>query len=144
MSDEESDKANGLQFIWPDFYWGILHYKDTRNNHSSEFIWKIVPLEWREWWFDEIVLQFPAYYNSILITEPQSIFMDRIKDLKNWNEGIKYQKLSSIADVCNRFLLPNVICPWVFSEFIHKVGCVDQDTVIQRFIQKCDNCIVDV
>ena len=51
-SDEYSDKANGPQFIWPYFYWGIRHFKDIHNNYSSEFICKIVPLEWRFWWFD--------------------------------------------------------------------------------------------
>ena len=68
-------------------------------------------MEWREWWFDDIVLQFPVYHNIILITEPQPIFMDRTKDLETWNVWIKYQKLISIADICDQFLLPNVICP---------------------------------
>ena len=61
--------------------------------------------------------------------------MDRTKDLETWNEGIKYQKLRSIADVCNKFLLPNVSCPWGFLEFIHKIRYVDMDTIIQLFIQ---------
>ena len=130
LSDEDTDKENGPQFIWPDFYWSILCCEDIHNNYSSEFIWEIFPLEWREWWFDEIVLQFPEYYNSISITEPQSIFIDRNKDLETCNEGIKSQKSSSIADVCNQFLLPNLLCPWVCSEFIHKVGYVNLDTVI--------------
>ena len=85
LSDEDSDKENGPQFIWPYFYWSMLHYKDIRNHYSSEFIWKIVPLEWREWLFDDIVLKFPAYYNSISITDTQSIFMDRAKYLETWN-----------------------------------------------------------
>ena len=38
FSDEERDKANGQKFVWPDFYWIILSYKDIRNNYSSEFI----------------------------------------------------------------------------------------------------------
>ena len=110
--------------------------RDICNHYSSEFIWKIVPLIWREWWFDYIVLQFPAYYNSISITEPQFIFMDRTKDLETWNEGIKSQELSYIANVCNQFLLPNVLYPWGCSEVTHKVGYVDLDTAIQQFIQK--------
>ena len=47
--------------------------------------------------------------------------MDRTKDLETWNEGIKYQKLGYIDDVCNQFLLPNVLSPWGCSEFIHTV-----------------------
>ena len=57
--------------------------------------------------------------------------MDRTKDLETWNEGIKYQKLGSISDVCNHFILPNVLCPWGCLDFIHKVGYFDMDTVIQ-------------
>ena len=57
--------------------------------------------------------------------------MDRTQDLETWNEGIKYQKLCYIADVCNWFLLPNVIWPWGCSEFIHKVVYVELSTVIQ-------------
>ena len=64
--------------------------------------------------------------------------MDRTKDFETWNEVIKSQTLSSIDEVCNRFLLPNVFCPWGCSEFTHKVRYVDLDTVIQRFIQKCN------
>ena len=70
--------------------------------------------------------------------------MDRTKDLETWNEGIKSQKLSSIADVCNQFLLPNFLFQWGCSQFIHKVGYVDLDTLIQPFIQKCNLYIVDV
>ena len=73
----------------------------------------IVPLEWREWWFNEIVVQFPAYHNSILIADQKSILMDKTKDLESWNEGIKFKELSYIADVCNQFILPSFICPWV-------------------------------
>ena len=141
---EDTDKANDPQFIWTDFYWNILRCKYIRNHYSSDFIWKIVPFEWCEWWFDEIVLQFTAYYNSIYITYTQSIFMDRIKDLETWNEEIKYQKLSSIPDVCNQFLLTNVLCLWGCLEFIHKIGYVDLDTVIKQFIQKCNLYTIDV
>ena len=48
LSGGDSDKADGLQFIWPYFYWSIIHCKDIRNNYSSEFIWKFFPLEWHE------------------------------------------------------------------------------------------------
>ena len=124
--------------------YSTLQTPPPRNHYSSEFIWKIVPLEWSEWWFDDIVLQFTAYYNSISITDPQSIFMDRTKHLETWNEGIKYQKLGSIADVCNHFLLPNFLCSQGCSEFIHKVGYVDIYNVKQQSIQYCNLYITDV
>ena len=39
LSDKDTDKANGAQFIWPAFYWSILRCKDIHNNGYSEFIW---------------------------------------------------------------------------------------------------------
>ena len=38
LSDEGTDEENGVQFIWPYFYWIILRCKDTNNHYSSEFI----------------------------------------------------------------------------------------------------------
>ena len=70
--------------------------------------------------------------------------MNITKDLENWNELIKYQNLSFIADIYYQFLLPNILCPWGFLDFIHKVGYVDLDTVIQKFIQKCNLSIFDL
>ena len=70
--------------------------------------------------------------------------MDRTKYLETWNEGIKYQKLSFIADVCNHFILRNVFCTLGWSGFIHKVGYVDLDTFVQQFIQNCNLSIIDV
>ena len=64
--------------------------------------------------------------------------MDTTKVLETWNEGTKSQRLIYISDVCNKFILPNVLCLWGCSEFINKVGYVDMYTVIQRFIQKCN------
>ena len=62
--------------------------------------------------------------------------MDITKDFETWDERIKFPKLSYIADACNQFILPNVLCPWGCLEFNNKVGYVDLGTVIQQFIQK--------
>ena len=61
--------------------------------------------------------------------------MDRTKDLNTFNEGIKYQKLISITDVCNQFILPNVLFPWGYFGFTHKVVYVDPDTFIQNLFK---------
>ena len=38
LSDKDSDKSNGHQFILPYFYWSILICKDIHNYYSPEFI----------------------------------------------------------------------------------------------------------
>ena len=45
LSDEDTDKVNDPQLIWPVFNWGIIRCKDIRNHSSSGFIWKNFPLE---------------------------------------------------------------------------------------------------
>ena len=59
-------------------------------------------------------------------------------------KGLKTKTLSSIADVCNQFILTSVLCLWGCLEFIHKFSYVDLDTVIQQFTQKYNLYIVDV
>ena len=61
LSDKDTNKAYGPQFIWSYLYWNIIRYKDIRNHYSYKFIWKIVPLDWHEWCYDDIVLQFLEY-----------------------------------------------------------------------------------
>ena len=144
LSDKDSDKANEPQVIWPSFYWAILQSTDIHKCYNSKFIWGFIPLIWRKWWYDEIKLQFPIYYDhSISLLQPDAFFVDRTEDLNIWNNAMECQQLSSIADVCNRFLLPTVLCPWGCSEFLHCVGFLDIDTIMQRFIEKCDLSIVD-
>ena len=70
FSDKDTDKSNGPQFIWPDCF-GVFYTEITSATIILLSLFGIFPLEWREWWFDGIVLQFPAYYNSISINEPQ-------------------------------------------------------------------------
>ena len=61
LNEENTYKSNGLQFIWPGFYWSILRCKYIRYYYTSKFIWGGNRLGWRKWWFDLIALKFPEY-----------------------------------------------------------------------------------
>ena len=50
---------------------------------------------------------------------------------------------SSIANACNQYLLPTVLCPWGCSEFIHSTGYLDVESTLQRFLQKCNFHVPD-
>jgi hypothetical protein len=143
LTNDDKDIANKPDAIWPAFYWSILRSNEIHKYYDSNFIWRIIPLVWRKWWYDEIKLQFPSYYdNGITLLKPDAIFIDRTADLKLWNEAMQCQQLSSIAKVCNQLLLPTVLCPWGCSEFIHSTGYLDVDTVLQRFFQKCNLSVI--
>ena len=38
---------------------------------------------------------------------------------------------------CNKFLMPNILCPWGCTEYIHQCGHIEMDLMIQRHLPKC-------
>lgn len=44
--------------------------------------------------------------------------------------------LGHLISTTNKHLMPNVLCPWGCTEYIHKCGYVSMDSVIQQFIRK--------
>jgi hypothetical protein len=81
LTEKDADKGNASKVIWPGFHWSILRSAEIHKKYNSSFIWRIVPLVWRSWWYEEIKEQFP--------TEPASLFIDRTGDLKTWNDAIE-------------------------------------------------------
>ena len=136
LTNRSIDVAMEPKNMWPAFIWNMLQSTEIQENYNSDQIWKHIPKQWRRWWMEELHSQFPAFYRNITISEPIPIFVDRTNDIKIWNDGIDSGKLMTIADVCNKYLLPTVLCPWGCSEFIHKAGYLDFHIVIQRYISK--------
>lgn len=129
--------ANKSEYTWPGLFWNLLQYEGIREHYTAEYIWKLIPIQWRPWWIHEIQLQFPLFFRNVTLLEPKPIFFDRTSDLSEWNEAIEVQQLCRIANVCDKYLLPTVLCPWGCSEFLHMSGKLDLVSLIQRFIQKC-------
>ena len=90
LTEIDADKGNEPKVIWPAFYWSILCSGEIHKKYNSNFIWRIIPLVWRSWWYKEIKEQFPTYYDqSISFSEPESLFIDRTGDLKTWKDTIE-------------------------------------------------------
>ena len=77
-----------------------------------------------------------AGYDDISIDNPEPIIIDRTTELDEWKSKIDSQKLPEIADVCNKFMIPNILCPWGCNEFIFKSGFISIDIMFQRFLRK--------
>lgn len=45
--------------------------------------------------------------------------------------------LPNLRDACNKFMMPNVLCPYGCSCFIHRHGVISLDLMLQRYLQKC-------
>ena len=137
LTSTDSEEAKEYKNIWPSFLWELLSSDQTIKAYGSSFVWKLFPMQWRQWWYCELKSQFPFYYRNIMLDNPMPIFLDRTEDLKSWNDAIKSQKLSRIADACNEYLMPTVLCPWGCSEFLHHAGKINLDIIIQRYLPKC-------
>ena len=77
------------------------------------------------------------FFSNISLTEPIPIFEDVTDKINDWKSGIDSGNLNKIAEVCNSYLMPTVLCPWGCSEFLHKVGSVDIQLILQRYLKKC-------
>ena len=72
---------------------------------------------------------------------------DALSNFCNVSAIIQYVKASCNnrkSKKTSQVVFCKVLCPWGCWEFIHKVGYVDLDTVIQQFIQNRNLYIVDV
>ena len=49
---------------------------------------------------------------------------------------IESMVLPNICKACNKYLIPNVLCPYGCSAFIHRHGSISFDLLLQRYLQK--------
>jgi hypothetical protein len=137
LNPENNSRDNSFDDVaWCGFYWSLLSNSDV-HIHYGQNIWKFVPIEWRSWWLDSLTTTFPNIFTDISLDQPSSVFKDRTMDRKEWDDDISSQYLSRLASTCNKHLLPSIKCPWGCSEFLHKVGHLPIDIIIQRLLQKC-------
>ena len=136
LTDPDNGIALESKNMWPGVFWYLLQSQEIYENYTPQFIWTLFPKQWREWWIDEVKSQFPSFYNEVTLHDPAPIFIDRTTDYETWNIGINSGILSNIADVCNKILMPTVLCPWGCSDFLHSAGEIDIVLVLQRYLRK--------
>jgi hypothetical protein len=136
-----SNTANAAEYnapskTWPSFIWKNLLSNQELHQVYEDNIWSYIPLEWRYWWIDSVIEEFPTVYHNITLNNPKPYFDDRTEDLIHWNDEISTYNLPRLAKVCNELLLPTVSCPWGCSEFLHRSGTFPLDICIQRYLQQ--------
>ena len=134
---DDSSEANKECNTWPGFVWSILKSKEMHDTYDANSIWVIIPTTWRKWWLESVHLHFPTVFHNISLSNPPPILADRTKDITKWDNSIESGNLNKIADVCNKLLIPTVLCPWGCSEFLHKVGYISIQLIFQKHFQKC-------
>ena len=131
---EDPDDAKKKELLWPGFIWLFLTNRKIRFHYNSFFLWKFIPLQWRYWWLPEFVRT--STYSTITINNPKPFFVDKTNHINHWNELIDSYSLPNLAEACNRYLLPSVLCPFGCSAFIHRIGHISLDLIFQRFLPK--------
>jgi predicted GIY-YIG superfamily endonuclease len=140
----ESDYNNEL-YCWPSFLLKVLENTSIHTKYGN-YIWRFIPLQFRYWWLKHLQDAFPFVYHNVTLTTPSAIFDDITHNIKTWNEHTKNDndtKLSDLANICNDFLLPKIMCPWGESVFLHKCGSISMDIIFQRYLLYCELVLID-
>ena len=103
-------------------------------SHYGTKTWQLIPIPWRHWWIDNLK-HVTTGYENISIDSPEPIIIDQSFELKELNTQIESQMLFEIAKACNKFMIPNVLCPWGCNEFIFRCGYISIDIVFQQFLR---------
>ena len=135
VREKDKTKASKNKFTWPSFVWTVLNNEKVKNAYGNK-VWQFLPWQWRYWWIDTIKEKCPETYGDVTIKSPPCIFIDKTHEKKVWDDDVNSYLLSRLASCCNKYLLPNNLCPWGCTEFNHKCGYVSFDIVWQRYLQK--------
>ena len=125
IKNEEEEKKI-INNTWPGFIWHILSSSSIHKLYENYFIWKLIPLQWREWWYDEVIYQFLTYFGNITKNHPPSVFIDWTYKINDWKDLNATYQIVSIANACNKCRV---------SSFIHKIGYSDLDIAFQHYLQ---------
>ena len=120
-------KADGAKYVnmWPSFLWWFMSNESLHRMYGLR-LFRLIPSTWFIWWENH-------ESNDPLIT---SFVRDVTSKRKIFKKSIKHELLSTIAKGCDEYLFPDVLCPWGCSEYMHKVGYLDIDIMLQRFHNK--------
>ena len=136
IHEKEHTVAYTGKHAWPSFVWNLLTDENIHNVYGNK-IWQFIPYQWRLWWIDSIQSECPDFFSNVTLHMPPSIFVDITHEKQVWKEDIKSYMLSRLASSCNKYMMPNILCPWGCTEFNHKCGYIPFQLVWQRFLPKC-------
>ena len=107
---------NSDENTWPGFIWSFISDEHLQNIYGTH-LWKFIPTTWRYWWIENARHLFSE---PISIDIPHSVFVDKTKEINEWDSDIESMSIARLRDTTNKHLMPCVLCPWGCSEFYHK------------------------
>ena len=129
-----NEKSAIKENAWPAFIWKVLNQREVIRFYGNK-AWCLIPKQWRHWYLESLRNQ-QISYSSISIDNPEPSVCDISEKIIEFQHLIKSYSLPKLAEACNRFMIPTVMCPFGCSEFHHKTGHLSLDLIIQRYLQK--------
>ena len=130
---KEDKKAQTYKYMWPSFFYALLVNDEGMKIYGSK-LWSLIPVVWRHWWIDEVKKHH--CYRNVSLHSPAAYFNDISLDILEFKSDIDSLLLGRLKDGTNKHIIPTVLCPWGCTEFIHNVGHMHLDYVLQRFLRK--------
>ena len=130
---KEDKKAQTYKYMWPSFFYALLVNDEGMKIYGSK-LWSLIPVVWRHWWIDEVKKHH--CYRNVSLHSPAAYFNDISLDILEFKSDIDSLLLGRLMDGTNKHIIPTVLCPWGCTEFIHNVGHMHLDYVLQRFLRK--------
>ena len=119
---------------WPSIFWRFLSSEELYNRHGY-YIWRIIPLQWQQWWKQSITLFLSQHmYVHNNISELHPCIIDVTERTNNLEKSIIDGELSTLITSCDNNLLPLVKCPWGCTEYFHMTGQLSIETIFARFV----------
>ena len=138
MNNDAASKSS--MNVWPAFICSILLNKEVIEKYGV-LIWKLIPKIWRHWWLKE--MNKYQHLSDVTIDEPEPIIIDKTIEQSEWQSDTESLLLPKIANACNKYMMPTILCPWGCSEFIFSNGIIQLDLIFQRFLQKVNIDIIE-
>ena len=108
------------KYMWPSFLYYFLTNHEVQQKYGAQK-WRFIPETFRLWW-------------NHIGNGPNSYFKDVTNEKREFDTLSKDKSLVKVAAVCNKYLMPNILCPWGCSEYMHRSGFISLDLVIQRYM----------
>eukprot|EP00957_Ditylum_brightwellii_P207301 15352368-Ditylum_brightwellii.AAC.1 len=121
---------------WTAFIWRILNDMKVQNAYGN-LIWCYIPNLWRHWWLEAVMSEFEDIFDCVTLTDPPSIFYDVSNDVSEFKPNVESFMLARLHTICNKHLIPTILCLWGCTEYLHRPGSLPLDVVIQRYLPKC-------
>ena len=112
---------------------GILTNDSSVSIYGSP-LWEFIPCQWRSWLLDEV--KEIECYMVVTLDSHKPYFIGISLDIGSFKSDIESFDLGRLISGVNKFLFPNILCPWGCTKYIHMAGNIQMDIVIQPFLRK--------